>query len=140
MDHDTAPDMAALLQRTRSASLSLVADAAEVAGFDAPESLDPETRLVAYRIVQEALTNVLRHAPGAEAAVTLRRDGDRVHVIVRNGPPTGSGSGIGTGRGLVGLRERASGHGGELRWGHCPNGGFEVHARLPARRVEGAGR
>ncbi|HET6691619.1 MAG TPA: histidine kinase, partial [Miltoncostaeaceae bacterium] len=130
-------DVAGLLDRTRDAGLTLTAD---VADLDAPGLLDSETREVACRIVQEGLTNVLRHAPGADATVTVRRECDGVSVNVRNGVPTRAGGAAGGGRGLTGLRERVAAHGGELGWGLCEDGGFELRAVLPVRRLEEAGR
>jgi signal transduction histidine kinase len=135
--HDS--DMAALLERTRAAGLDLTAD---VADLDEPGLLDPATREVAYRIVQEALTNVLRHAPGARASVRVRRHEDGVSVTVRNGAPTEPGglSNPGSGRGLPGLRERVAGRAGLLSWGPRGDGGFQVHALLPVHHLEGVPR
>jgi signal transduction histidine kinase len=132
-----ATDLAGLLERTREAGLTLTAD---VAVLDTPGLHDPQTREVACRTVQEGLTNVLRHAPGADATVTVRRECDAVSVTVRNGTPTRAGHTPGGRRGLAGLRERAAAHGGELGWGPCEDGGFEVRAVLPVRRLEEAGR
>ena len=137
MTGEAATDMAALLQRTRAAGLNLTAD---VADLDAPGLVDPQTREVAYRIVQEGLTNVLRHAPGADATVTVRREGHAVSVTLRNGVPTRPGGTAGSGRGLAGLRERVTAHGGELGWGSREDGGFVVRAVLPVRRLDEAGR
>jgi signal transduction histidine kinase len=128
-------DLAGLLERTRKAGLTVHAD---IADLDAPGLLDPETREVACRIVQEGLTNVLRHAPGAAAVVTARQEGGAVTITLRNGRPSGAGATGGSGRGLVGLRERVTANGGELGWRRCEDGGFEVRAVLPARRLEGA--
>ncbi len=92
--------------------------------------------LSAYRIVQEALTNTLRHARATSAEVTVRYDADAVEVDVRDdGRAAGDGQG-GGGRGLVGMRERAALVGGTLEAGPQPGGGYRVHARLPleARR------
>ncbi len=136
MSGEAATDMAALLQRTRAAGLSLTA---EVADLDATGMLDPQTREVAYRIVQEGLTNMLRHAPGADATVTVRRECQVLNVTLLNGVPTRAGGTPGGGRGLAGLRERVTAHGGELGWGPRGDGGFEVRAVLPVRREE-AGR
>jgi signal transduction histidine kinase len=91
--------------------------------------------LSAYRIVQEALTNVVRHAGGAGAIVVVRFETDALVVEVIDagcGPPverTGS-----VGRGLVGVRERVQVLGGSLEAGPLAEGGFRVAARLP---VEG---
>jgi signal transduction histidine kinase len=89
--------------------------------------------LSAYRIIQEALTNTLKHAgPTATAAVTVRYGHGGVEVEVvddgRGPPPGRPASG---GRGLVGMRERVSLFGGELRAGARPEGGFAVWARFP---------
>ncbi|MBM7503734.1 histidine kinase [Agromyces aurantiacus] len=102
----------------------------------------------AYRMVQESLSNVLRHAPGAPTVVTLRRvDGDRasLDLTIRNGPPPGTSpstpsaptaapiaaSSLGPGHGLIGMRERARLVGGRIDSGPTADGGFEVHAVLP---------
>ena len=132
-----AADLAAVLHRTRAAGLSLTAD---VAGLDAPGLIDPESRAAVCRIVQEALTNVLRHAPGAAATVVAGAEGDGVGVTIRNGPPTGPGGAGGSGRGLAGLRQRVAARGGEVCWGPLDDGGFEVRAVLPAHRMEDASR
>ncbi len=130
-------DLAAVLRRTRAAGLCVTAD---VAGLDAPGLLDPESRAVVCRIVQEALTNVLRHAPGAPTTVVAGAEGAGVGVTIRNGPPTGSGGAGGSGRGLAGLRQVVLARGGEVRWGRLDDGGFEVRAVLPAHRLEEASR
>ncbi|MFE1769656.1 sensor histidine kinase [Streptomyces sp. NPDC059008] len=105
--------------------------------------LSPEAEHAAYRTVQEALTNVVKHAPGSEVTVTLSAfpDGGALHVEVRNAPPPGCDTGppaglshrSSSGRGLAGLRERASLLGGALRAMPTPDGGFTVHAVLPCR-------
>ncbi|MEU2507084.1 sensor histidine kinase [Streptomyces sp. NPDC007863] len=91
--------------------------------------------LSAYRIVQEALANVVRHAPGAPTRVSVREDGSGLlTVLVVNGPATEPVSpleGAGTGHGLVGMRERVRLTGGTLDTGPLPDGGFRVAARLP---------
>ncbi|MDA2808484.1 ATP-binding protein [Nocardiopsis suaedae] len=88
----------------------------------------------AYRIVQEALSNAARHAPGARVEVELGPEGGALEVRVVNGPAAqdGVGGGFGPGgHGLVGMRERAAVLGGTLRAGPTPDGGFAVEARLP---------
>jgi signal transduction histidine kinase len=88
----------------------------------------PALELSAYRIVQEALTNSLKHAGAARARVTVRCAGRAIDVEVLD---DGRGPGPGTaGRGLVGMRERVGLHGGTLEVGAHPDGGFRVHARL----------
>jgi signal transduction histidine kinase len=89
--------------------------------------------LSAYRIVQEALTNTLRHARATRAEVTVRYGGGAVEVEVRDdgrASPAAEANGA-PGRGLVGMRERAALLGGTLEAGPLPGGGFRVHARLP---------
>ncbi|MBV1850591.1 sensor histidine kinase [Catellatospora tritici] len=95
---------------------------------DVPEGID----LTAYRVVQEGLTNALRHAPGAHTAVDIRRDGDDLLVEVSNEVPTAEPGGPGAGRGLLGLRERLRLHHGSLQAGAAPGGGFRLTARIPA--------
>ncbi|MFF8829379.1 sensor histidine kinase [Streptomyces sp. NPDC015131] len=95
-----------------------------------PQAVD----LSAYRIVQEALANVVRHAPGAPTRVSVTRAEDRLTVLVVNGPPEAGGSPLettGTGHGLVGMRERVRLTGGTLDTGPLPDGGFRVAASLP---------
>ncbi|HEY3506539.1 MAG TPA: histidine kinase [Actinocatenispora sp.] len=96
----------------------------------APGRLDPGVELAAYRIVQEALTNARRHAPGAAVDVELHYGGDALRILVRDdGPgPVAPGGG---GHGLSGMRERATAVGGVLRSGAAATGGFLVVARLP---------
>jgi signal transduction histidine kinase len=108
-----------------------------VRGCVAP--LDPGIELTVYRIVQEALTNARRHAPGAAVDVELDYAADALVVRVRdNGPgPSGAlatdGSSTG-GHGILGMRERAAAGGGRLWVGAAPVGGFLVEATLPAAR------
>jgi len=117
-----------------------------VRGCVAP--LDPGIELTVYRIVQEALTNARRHAPGAAVDVELDYAADVLTVRVRdNGPgPSAAtaidGSSAGGGHGLLGMRERAAAAGGRLWVGAAPVGGFLVEATLPAahRTVAGVAR
>ncbi len=105
---------------------------------------DPAVDLSAYRIVQEALANVVRHAPGARTRVSVTHSAREgvVLVLVVNGPAPEEaealeGAGAGTGHGLVGMRERVRLTGGTLDAGPLPEGGFRVAARLPlASRTE----
>ncbi|UQA33762.1 sensor histidine kinase [Streptomyces sp. HNA39] len=94
----------------------------------------PAVDLSAYRIVQEALANVVRHAPGARTRVLVATDIDHLVVLVVNGPAAGRSSPLetsGTGHGLVGMRERVRLTGGTLDVGTLPDGGFRVAARIP---------
>jgi signal transduction histidine kinase len=92
--------------------------------------LPPEVDLAAYRIVQEALTNVTRHAGATAAVVRVRPDRDDVLVEVED---DGTGASGAPGNGILGMRERAQALGGSLTTGPGPDGGFLVHARLPLR-------
>lgn len=98
-------------------------------------ALDPGVELTAYRIVQEALTNARRHAPGAAVDVELRYGDEALRLRIRdNGPgASGQGAGPGHGHGLLGMRERAATVGGDLRTGPATGGGFLIEARLPIR-------
>ena len=90
----------------------------------------PGVDVCAYRIVQEALTNTLKHAHASRAEVTLRyADASLELEVVDDG--SGTGGGGGAGRGLIGMRERAALFGGELAAGPRPDGGFGVRAMLP---------
>jgi signal transduction histidine kinase len=98
-----------------------------------PADVEPVVSRAAYRIVQEALTNAGKHAPGAHVAVDVVREADRLVVRVVNGPATAEAPpGSGGGFGLVGLRERARTVGGSLRAEPRLDGGFLVEAVLPA--------
>ncbi|MFH8403625.1 sensor histidine kinase [Streptomyces sp. NPDC018019] len=87
-----------------------------------------------YRVVQEALTNVHKHAPGARARVRLAHREGEVAVQVENGPSAGGATDVGLpsgGNGLVGMRERVTGLGGVFVSGPTESGGFRVSAVLP---------
>jgi signal transduction histidine kinase len=98
--------------------------------------LPPGRALAGYRIVQEALTNALKHAPGGRVRVRVARRASRVEIDVSGTrdrlPPQKTESG---GQGLIGMRERVALYGGTLEAGPTPDGGFRVAATLP---VEGA--
>ena len=99
-----------------------------------PRPLSPGTDLTAYRIIQEALTNVTKHTCASDARVRLAYAGDRLGITVTNdstGPPSPAAVAAGPGYGLTGMRERAHSAGGRLRAGHRPTGGFEVVTELP---------
>ncbi|GAA1572319.1 histidine kinase [Kribbella hippodromi] len=104
--------------------------------WDRPEALGalPDViELTAYRVIQESLTNVLKHAPGATAQVTItRRPGSLSLSVVDTGrAATATVAHIGAGHGLVGMRERVAAVGGRLTTGPEPAGGFAVRAVLP---------
>jgi signal transduction histidine kinase len=141
---DEAPlDPAPSLER-----LDALLNQARTAGLDVRVDVDGTTRplptpvdLAAFRIIQEALTNVTKHAGPASVVVQVRyRDEQLVVVVDDDGPRSGVAVPIavprGTGRGIVGMRERATGLGGEIVAGPRPGGGFHVMATLPLE-VEG---
>ncbi|MEV6260130.1 histidine kinase [Streptomyces sp. NPDC051784] len=88
--------------------------------------------LAAYRVVQEALTNAMKHAKGAQATVLLEHHPDALHVAVTDtgGTPSSSAT-SGTGHGLLGLRERLAVYDGTLTTGPAPDGGYQVTAHIP---------
>jgi signal transduction histidine kinase len=97
-----------------------------------PMQLPPGIALAVYRIVQESLTNVLKHAgAGAVAGVTICRREGSVRVGVLDNGVGPSGRAASTAHGIVGMRERAAAYGGTLRTGARPGGGFEVDASIP---------
>jgi signal transduction histidine kinase len=97
--------------------------------FPLPRAID----LSAYRIVQEGLTNALRHARASNADVTVRYRPDEVQLEVRDNGE-GSSTSDGLGHGLVGVRERVKIYGGEMTAGTAPQGGFVLSTRLPLSR------
>jgi signal transduction histidine kinase len=126
-----------LVARARAAGLPVTVT---VTGAERP--LPAEVDQAAYRIVQEALTNVSRHAGHACAAVHLhytpqalsvRVDNDGTSTVSGLSTATGTGGRSGPGLGLVGMRERVSALGGQLQAGPQDGGGFQVWAELPAR-------
>ncbi|MEU7894785.1 sensor histidine kinase [Nonomuraea sp. NPDC049152] len=91
----------------------------------------------AYRILQESLSNAMRHAPGAAVIVDLRQDDADLLILVSNRPPRRAVPVSGGGHGITGMRERAELLGGSLEAGPREEGGFEVRARLPLGRTIG---
>jgi len=96
-----------------------------------PRELPPAVDLAAYRVVQEALTNVLRHADSQAATVRVRYDLDTITVEVTNPGEAVPVSRIGEGTGIAGMRERAVSLGGTFSAAPSPDGGFRVRAALP---------
>lgn len=133
-DHDddelapqpTLADLPALVESTRAAGIAV-----EMRVVGRQQALPSSVELSAFRIVQEALTNVVRHAPGANTTVVLSHLAEVVQVEIVNGRPHAPGSGPGGGRGLVGMRERATVLGGSLEAGPLSGGGYRVSAKLP---------
>jgi signal transduction histidine kinase len=121
----TMQELDALVERTRAAGLPV---ALTVEGE--PRSLPAGIDLAAYRVVQEALTNAIKHAGAAPTKVTVRWEPAHLELeIVDNGVPAANGTG--GGHGLIGMEERVRLYAGELRTGRRAGGGFEVVARLP---------
>ena len=119
-------DLGELLDSMRATGLAVEA---VVEGSTMP--LPPGVDLSAYRIVQEALTNALRHAGGASARVLVRYEPAALELEIADdglGPPDGPST---QGQGLIGMRERAQLFGGAFEAGPRPGGGFLVRARLP---------
>jgi signal transduction histidine kinase len=96
--------------------------------FPLPRAID----LSAYRIVQEGLTNALKHADASHAEVKLGYAPEELHIEVRD-DGRGTATSDGLGHGLVGVRERVKIYGGEMSAGAAPEGGFVLDARLPIR-------
>ena len=115
-----------LLDQATTAGLT-----AEVAVEGERVPLPPGADLAAFRIVQEALTNVVRHSGSRGARVRLVYTPDAVDVLVDDDGPAVTGGDSGGGNGLVGMRERAAALGGTVAAGPRPDGGFRVRARLP---------
>jgi signal transduction histidine kinase len=132
------PDLraiSALVEATSAAGTPTTLDAA-----GSPVTVTPPLALAAYRIVQESLTNVVRHAGRVRATVVVRQDGAHLHVeVVNEGGPAPAAFGDGTGAGLAGMRERSAALGGTLDAGPRPGGGFAVRARLPIATEPRAG-
>ena len=103
-------------------------------GVDGPaEPLPPGIDLAAYRIVQEALTNVCKHAPGASAVVGIHYGNATLTVQVDNDVTSGTSTDQQVGHGLIGMRERVSICGGTLHTGVDNDGRFTIRAQLPLR-------
>jgi signal transduction histidine kinase len=106
----------------------------------AARPLSPAVDLTAFRVIQEALTNVAKHAGTRRAAVRLDY-GDRLLTITVTNPagagPPAAPESAGPGYGLTGMHERAASVGGQLQAGARPDGGFEVVAELPVERRPG---
>jgi signal transduction histidine kinase len=126
-------DLPGLVAAVRAAGLE-----AELSVTGDARPLDPGVELSGYRIVQEALSNVLRHAPDAGVRVDIGYDSAALTLCVVNGPSSksapasDSGPVNGVGHGLVGMRERVAMLGGDLSVGPRPDGGYGVAAVLPA--------
>jgi signal transduction histidine kinase len=124
-------DVAALVEQAREAGLPVTL---QVEGDRRP--LPAGVDLSAYRIVQEALTNIRKHAGPASAEVRLRYSSGSVRIeVVDDGSGAAPGANGGRGQGLIGMRERVGMFGGRLEVGPLPQGGFRVLADLPLEAV-----
>jgi signal transduction histidine kinase len=120
-------DLNDLIEQATAGSLTV-----ELAVEGKPVPLPQAIDLSAYRIVQEALTNVIKHASAARALVTVRYlDGELEIEVADDGAGAPVGAADGSGLGLVGMRERVDSHGGRLHTGAGRDGGFVVRASLP---------
>lgn len=127
---DSAPqpglgDLETLLERTRAAGLP-----ARLVSRGPARPLEPGLELAAYRVVQEGLTNALKHAPGAPTDVTVLYEPAALHVTVRD-QGTNTTEPDPAGRGLLGLRERVALYHGVLHVGPASDGGYELRASFP---------
>ncbi len=118
-----------LLEQVREAGLPV-----ELRVEGEPEQLPPGVDLSAYRIVQEALTNTLKHAGRAQAEVVVRYGASDLELEVVDDGSGAPANLNGSGHGLIGMRERVALYGGELEAGTRNGGGFAVRARLPLTR------
>ena len=100
-----------------------------------PEGVAAAVDQAAYRVVQEALTNVLKHSQSGEVSVSVDYGQDVLDVEVANRGPAAPLHANGSGHGLVGMRERVTLVGGRIQAGPLPGGGFRVHAAIPAGRT-----
>ncbi|MEU3933060.1 sensor histidine kinase [Streptomyces sp. NPDC029044] len=135
---DDAPGSLGLDPSPGLSRLPELVSACESAGLEVtvhtegePQPLSPGVDLTAYRIVQEALTNVTKHATAEAAHVLLAYTGSRLLITVSNDGPSKPEAARGRGFGVMGMRERALSIGGELCAGPRPQGGFEVTTELP---------
>ncbi len=127
-----APDLGRVDELVRQAAVAGLT--VQVSRTGLPRALPSGVELAAFRIVQEALTNVIRHSSARSAEVTLDYRPDRLEVTVRDPGPASVAGGPragGSGAGLIGMRERAGALGGGVEAGPAPDGGFLVDARLP---------
>jgi signal transduction histidine kinase len=122
-------EVAALVETARRAGVAVTLTTTGLE--EVPEAIG----LAAYRIVQEALANAARHAPGGPVRVSVRGTQQALWVEVGNGPGTPTTEAGGPGHGLVGMRERATLLGGTLEAGPQPGGGYRVAAMLPLTEV-----
>lgn len=142
-------DLARLVDSMRGAGLDVTADIEVDTDPDLPTVLSPGLQLAIYRIAQEGLTNVVKHARSAPTRLHVWEDGAEVVVEVENEPPPTTGGQhqddddghpttadpVARGHGLVGIRERAHALGGTSGAARTPEGGHLLWARMPSRRL-----
>ncbi|SER93779.1 sensor histidine kinase [Actinokineospora terrae] len=130
-DDGTGPpglaNLGELVARTQAAGVAV-----EVVTRGAARDIPAGVDVSAYRIAQEALTNVVKHAATNSCTLTIETTDDELSVAVVD---RGRGGPTETGHGLTGMRERAAAHGGTIEAGSVPGGGFAVRARLPLDEV-----
>src|SRR5579862_5773138 len=132
------PDLRALAALAEATSAAGTPTTLELA--EPPVPLPPPVTLAVYRIVQESLTNVVRHAGRVAATVGLRQDNGYLYVdVVNDGGAAPPAFSEGSGAGVTGMRERAAALGGTLDAGPRPGGGFAVRVRLPVASAPGTG-
>jgi signal transduction histidine kinase len=119
-------DIAGLIEQVHRAglSVSLIVDGE-------PRPLEAGLDLCAYRVVQEGLTNALKHAGRSQAELRLEWSADALVLEIRDDGTAGAAVVDGSGQGLIGMRERVALYGGELHAGPRDGGGFQIRARLP---------
>ncbi|HEX5299399.1 MAG TPA: sensor histidine kinase [Streptosporangiaceae bacterium] len=139
-DPGSGAEQAALVPQPGLGQVQALVDRVRAAGLptelvtEGARPLPPGVDLAAYRVVQEALTNVLKHGGGARAVVrSVYGERELVITVTDDGSPAGGGpqKPPGAGRGLIGLRERLGLYGGELDAGPRPGGGWRVRAVIP---------
>ncbi|WP_436738457.1 sensor histidine kinase [Streptomyces sp. BBFR102] len=137
-DGPSLAELEELLGHSRAAGMSV-----ELSVQGEARGYAPQVEQAAYRVVQEALTNVHKHAAGAGAVVRLAHRGDEVAMQVENGPPPARAGAAAMlpsgGNGLVGMRERVLALGGVFVSGETEAGGFRVSAVLPAEPLSAGG-
>jgi signal transduction histidine kinase len=132
----TLPDLAPLLAAAEAAGTKV-----NIVEQGTPIPVAPVIGHTVYRMVQEGLTNVRKHAAGAPAEVRVAYRAAGIMLTIRNGSATApldaSLAATGSGTGLLGLRQRIELVGGTFQAGPCSGGGFELHARLPTAPLAG---
>ena len=119
-------DLGDLIAGVKGAGLTVELDTAA-----APEAIPPAIAHAGYRIVQEGLTNVLRHSTAKHARVRIGQDEGALLVEVLDDGQVSPAAGAGGGHGLLGMRERAAALGGTCEAGRVPGGGWRIMARIP---------